>query len=349
MTSKETPKMTKSAIITLVFTLIAQPAMADVSFDSPGKADLKGLIADIDVPAAAAAAPVSYRAGNKIIFGEDDRVEYFQAPEGFREAADSVVSLWRSHQLKREHPDQPYSLAMSNYGESFNLCPGVRFAEQSIGAFCSGALVGEDLVLTAGHCIKDETVCKNTKFVFGFGVKGEGEAAPGQVPESDVYGCAEIIKRDWTNYTVSQNGGPQHTTYGDDFALVRLDRKVTGRKPLAVARDGGIKKGDAVMTMGHPSGLPLKISTFATVVKPVGEHARFFVTNLDSFGGNSGGPVFNAATGLIAGVLVRGDADSFLQTFEGCTIFHVKPQNAGAGVSVNKLDKVLELIPELPL
>lgn len=347
MTSKETTKMNIINLITFILTF-AQPAMAAVSFDSAGKGDLKGLIADIDVPAAAAA-PVSYRTGNKIIFGEDDRVEYFQAPEGFREAADSVVSLWKSPFVHREGDSGPYTLALDTYGRQYNLCPGVRFAEQPVGAVCSGALVGEDLVLTAGHCIKDENGCKNTKFVFGFGVKGEGEAAPGRVPESDVYGCAEIIKRDWTNYTVSQNGGPQHTTYGDDFALVRLDRKVTGRKPLAVARDGGIKKGDAVMTMGHPSGLPLKISTYGKVVRPVGEHDRFFLTNLDSFGGNSGGPVFNAATGLIEGVLVRGDADSFLQDFEGCNIFHVKPQNAGVGVSANKLDKVLEFIPELPL
>jgi V8-like Glu-specific endopeptidase len=341
--------MTRSTILALVFTFIAQPALADVSFDSPAKSDLRGLIADVDVPAAADAEPVSYRTGNKIIFGEDDRVEYFQAPAGFREKADSVVSLWKSQFVLREGDSGPYTLALDTYGRRYNLCPGVRFAEQSVGAFCSGALVGEDLVLTAGHCIKDENTCKSTKFVFGFGVKGEGESAAGQVPESDVYGCAEVIKRDWTNFTVSQNGGPQQTVFGDDFALVRLDRKVSGRKPLAVGRDGGVKKGDAVMTMGYPSGLPLKISTYATVVKPVGEHDRFFVTNLDTFGGNSGGPVFNAATGLIEGVLVRGDGDSFLQTFDGCNIFHVKPQNAGAGVSANKLDKVLELIPELPL
>jgi len=341
--------MTKSTILALVFTLIAQPALADVSFDSPARSGLRGHITGIDVLAAGGAEPVSYRTGNKIIFGEDDRVEYYQAPEGFRGTADSVVSLWKSQFVLREGDSGPYTLALDTYGRRYGLCPGVRFAEQSVGAFCSGALVGEDLVLTAGHCIKDENTCKNARFVFGFGVKGEGESAPSHVPESDVYGCAEIVKRDWTNYSVSQNGGQQQTIYGDDFALVRLDRKVAGRKPLAVNRNGGIKKGEAVMTMGHPSGLPLKVSTYATVVKPVAEHDRFFVTNLDSFGGNSGGPVFNAATGLIEGVLVRGDSDSFLQTFDGCNVFHVKPQNAGAGVSANKLDKVLEFIPELPL
>lgn len=348
MTSKETTKMTIFNIITFVLAF-AQPAMAAVSFDSPGKTDVKGLIADIDVPAADTAEPVSYRTGNKIIFGEDDRVEYFQVPEKFRAAADSVVSLWNKDLVYRAEESGPYNLVLDTYGRRYNLCPDVRFAEQSVGAFCSGALVGEDLVLTAGHCIKDARTCANTKFVFGFGIKDHGQAAPGQVPESDVYGCAEIIKRDWTNYTSSHNGGPQVTTYGDDFALIRLDRKVVGRKPVGVSRENAMKKGDAVVTMGHPSGLPLKFSSYGTVVRPVGEHDRFFVTNLDSFGGNSGGPVFNAATGLIEGVLVRGDADSFLQTFEGCTIFHVKPQNAGAGVSANKLDKVLGLIPELPL
>lgn len=292
--------------------------------------------------------PVAYRDGNKVVFGEDDRVEYFQVPEKFKTAADSTVSLWQKGMLALDKETGNYALPEINYGESYKLCPGVKFAEQNIGTFCSGSLVGEDLILTAGHCIKNERVCKDTKFVFGFALSREGGKGPLEVGPENVYNCAEVIKRDWTNYTESHDGGPEETIFGQDYALIRLDRKVIGRRPLRLNRAGGIKKGDAVTAMGHPSGLPLKFSAYAAVVKPVEERKPYFTTNLDIFGGNSGGPAFNARTGLIEGIVVRADGDHFLPTFEGCNIFHVKPQNAGYGVDVNKLEEVLSLIPPLP-
>ena len=52
----------------------------------------------------------------------------------------------------------------------------------------------------------------------------------------------------------------------------------------------------------------------------------FFVCNLDTYGGNSGSPVFNSSTHELEGILVRGETD-FIVTENGCRKSNVCPQN----------------------
>jgi len=58
--------------------------------------------------------------------------------------------------------------------------------------------------------------------------------------------------------------------------------------------------------LGHPTALPLKVD-MGGEVKAVEQTT--FNANTDSFGGNSGSAVLNAATGLIEGILVAGYTD----------------------------------------
>ncbi|MDT8286779.1 MAG: hypothetical protein RQ748_06690, partial [Elusimicrobiales bacterium] len=46
--------------------------------------------------------PSSLKAENKVIYGADDRLDYFEAPAAQRRLADSVVSLWQSWDLVQE-------------------------------------------------------------------------------------------------------------------------------------------------------------------------------------------------------------------------------------------------------
>jgi V8-like Glu-specific endopeptidase len=284
---------------------------------------------------------------NKVIYGEDDRIEYYEVPENLKAAADATVSLWNAENLKLDIPSGTYDLKTENFGDKYKLCPGVKFREQPVGAFCSGTLVGEDLVLTAGHCITDESRCGATAFVFGYAVKAPGEKARTRIDAGEVYACSKIIKRQWQDATLTTNGKAM-TIYGPDFALIQLDRKVTGRKPMSVNRQGGIKKGDSIVATGHPNGLPFKFSSDGSVVKEVEKKSAYFVSNLDVFGGNSGGAVFNLETGLIEGIVVRTADEHFLPSFDGCNIYTIRPQNAGFGIHINKLDPVLSEIPLTP-
>ncbi|PIS47550.1 MAG: serine protease [Elusimicrobia bacterium CG08_land_8_20_14_0_20_51_18] len=292
--------------------------------------------------------PFMLNAQDKSIYGNDDRLDYYQASPAMRQLADSVVSLWPSKQVKLENGE--YKLATVNYGEAVNLCPGETFSEQPIGSFCSGTLVGPDIIMTAGHCITDEAQCADTKFVFGYNIGSEGGKANTSAKLKDLYNCKRIIKRDLDKQPGGIFGigiaiiGALLNKAGPDYALVQLDRPVEGRKPLPVNRNGSIGKGESVFVIGHPVGLPAKITGGGTVRD--NSPKSFFLTDLDTFGGNSGSAVFNARTNLIEGVLVRGGTD-FADTEKGCKVQVRTGQNEGRGEAVTKISKLSKYIPLL--
>ncbi|MCX5784176.1 MAG: serine protease [Elusimicrobia bacterium] len=268
---------------------------------------------------------------DKGIYGRDDRIELFDASPETRRLADSVVSLWQSVDIHYNSADKTFSLETTNFGDDLNLCPGERFREQPRGpGLCSGSLVGGDLIMTAGHCVKDQSACNVLKIVFGFAFKKISLAGdPSEIGVKDVYSCKKIIA---------------HST-GDepDYALIQLDRKVAGHKPLVINRSHNLIAGDKVMVMGHPKSLPLKIAAGGTVrvVSPL----DYFVTDLDTFAGNSGSPVINAATGLIEGILIGGDND-FIQTLSGCATVATYPQNGGGGEFATAVSALESFIPK---
>ena len=71
---------------------------------------------------------------------------------------------------------------------------------------------------------------------------------------------------------------------------------------------GEIQVGEPLCLIGHPWGLPTKVSHTAEVLKNDG--LTWFMANLDSFEGNSGSAVFNELTGEVEGILVRGKPDA---------------------------------------
>jgi V8-like Glu-specific endopeptidase len=276
----------------------------------------------------------------KMIYGEDNRVDYFLMPYQQKELADSVVSLWENSSVKLDSSSNSYKLETENFGKRMNLCPEEPFKEQPIGAFCSGALVADDIVMTAGHCITDENSCKDTKIVFGYMVKKANSQAITNIPQNEVYSCKAIIKRQQGVESTEGNEGGEGL--GPDYALIKLDRKVTNHKPLAINRNQELKKGQPMYVIGYPVGLPIKLANDAKVRDPQPE--GYFVADLDTFGGNSGSPVFNAKTNLIEGILVRGDTD-FEKTPSGCTVSYKVSQDEGRGEDVTKISVLSKYIP----
>jgi hypothetical protein len=59
--------------------------------------------------------------------------------------------------------------------------------------------------------------------------------------------------------------------------------------------------------IGHPDGLPTKISGGANVRDNTNPNT--FTANLDTFKASSGSPVINARTGLIEGIVTGGEED----------------------------------------
>ncbi|MBS1961436.1 MAG: trypsin-like peptidase domain-containing protein [Bdellovibrionales bacterium] len=266
--------------------------------------------------------------GEKVIYGSDDRLDLYQV-QNSRDVglADSTVALIEAQNLTLNAGK--YAIAAGQFGREFGLCTDEPFFDQPSGAFCSGSLVAPDLIITAGHCIKNAGDCASTKFVFGYAVKKEG-AFPTEAAAANVVGCKEIVAR-------KQEGN------GADYAVIRLDRSITNHAPLAINRANDLKDGDHVGVIGHPSGLPTKVAFGDSLVRTVNKPG-YFMANLDTYGGNSGSAVFNTKTGLIEGILVRGEND-FVYV-NGCRKSNVCPATGCRGEDVTKIAEVAKLIPE---
>ena len=239
----------------------------------------------------------SWRSGPGVIYGDDDRVELFQVQDATIQAvADSTVGLFTTNQFSNGGNFQTRAGVISTlnlnapiYGRQYGLCTDEPYFNQPSGAFCSGFLVGPDLVATAGHCIEDSK-CGETAFAFGFHMQNESTPTL-KFPASEVYRCKKVVARELTSR--------------QDYALVQLDRQVPNHRPLNLARRTP-QANEPLYVIGHPAGLPKKIAGGSNVRRL---ENGYFTANTDTYGGNSGSAVFSGQTHEVLGILVRGEND----------------------------------------
>lgn len=158
--------------------------------------------------------------------------------------------------------------------------------------------------------------------------------------------------RDWcTPITVINNEeiyrgaeliGRELVANGADWSLVRIDRPVTNHRIARIRRSGKISDNQRVHVIGHPVGLPTKFAGGASVRS--NQPDAFFVANLDTFGGNSGSPVFNSETHEVEGILVRGETDFASQG--NCTVSLVCPSSGCRGEDCTRTTEFQQLVPE---
>ncbi len=265
------------------------------------------------------------KVNSNVIYGSDGRLDLYQVTDDrLKRLADSTVALVKNSELATLNGS--VTVVGKNFGADFNLCATEKFREQNTAAFCSGSLVGPDIILTAGHCIEVAEDCQNTSFIFGFAVKAAG-LLPKSVPAQEVYRCKEIIK------TV-------RTHNGADFALIRIDRAVFNHAILPVRPVGDVNPSASLVVIGHPVGLPTKVTTGGTVRSIAS--AEHFSANLDTYGGNSGSAVINLETGLIEGVLVRGEQD--FQSAGSCNVSKTCAEGSCRGEDVTKISVIRPFI-----
>ncbi|MFN8791240.1 MAG: trypsin-like serine peptidase [Bdellovibrionales bacterium] len=223
-----------------------------------------------------------------VIYGEDNRRDLYEVQNSaLVQVSRSTAAMIEAKALTTQNG--LVQIKTVTYGEEYQLCSEERFWQQPTAAMCSGFLVGENLLATAGHCLS-QMDCADWAFVFNFAM-GSNPGSPSTVRQEDVYFCQEVISREYTSK--------------QDYVLVRLDRAVTGVQPLRLASQPA-QALDPVVVVGHPSGLPTKVTDGAQVRAT---HPEYFVTNLDTYGGNSGSAVFNSSTLEVLGILVRGERD----------------------------------------
>ncbi|MCU0569679.1 MAG: serine protease [Oculatellaceae cyanobacterium Prado106] len=260
----------------------------------------------------------------RVVYGGDSRKDWFQLNGAQKDDADCVVALIFLSNLK-ENDDGTTTIQVENFGQAQNLCAREPFRDQPVGAFCSGFLVAPDIIATAGHCVNMDDV-KTIGFVFGFRMN-DATTAQITLPTSEVYRGVSVIDR-------------KQTATGPDWALVKLDRPVTGHKIVSVRREGKVPDQQAVHVIGHPSGLPLKYADGAHV-RTNGSPAHF-IANLDTYGGNSGSPVFNSDTHQVEGILVRGEND-FVSVGD-CQVSMVCPDTGCRGEDCTRTTEFTHLL-----
>jgi len=276
-------------------------------------------------------------------YGQDSRTELLQhADPRLREMAASVGMFVHSEQVEISGDVvrlDGYTLnEMSEMGwlvpnTNAPICSGELFASQPAPGFCTGFLVEEDLIVTAGHCLQ-KVPCSDSSIMFDFYMESDNGTAA--ISSGNIYRCSEVIAQ----------ATPDQGNQSLDYAIIRLDRP-TDRPTLGYVLEDQLETQTGVAVIGYPSGLPLKIASDAVVTSnETGE--PFFTTNLDTFGSNSGSPVINMETYQVEGILVRGANDYVLSNDQTCVQVNRCPEGGNeicGGENATKMAMVAKLIP----
>jgi hypothetical protein len=299
----------------------------------PPSAGPKALFSIPDDPALAAVdTPTLVKAlrdTQRLVYGVDDRKDYYEIDSaGARVNAESVVAFFDAADIT-DLGNGRSRLGVTPFKTAYRLCDDEMFAKQPCGAFCSGFLVAPDVVASAGHCVDPRYLAHvdRLRFVFGFRMTAKDTAVV-EVPNTEIYSGKEIVHHRLT---------PSQT----DWSLIRLDRAVPNHPVLKLRTAGTIAVNAPVYVIGHPCGLPLKYAPGANV--RANDPQAYFVANLDTYGGNSGSPVFNAAH-EVEGILVRGGTDF---VYKGtCKVSVVVPTSGGRGEDVTRISEPRPFIPK---
>lgn len=283
-------------------------------------------------------------APDRAIYGADNRTEINQVSDPLILKQTKAVALMVRNTRLNSFNQSLYSFSAVSLGHGINLCPGEPYATQPALGECSGFLVAPDTLVTAGHCITGVSDCRQNSWVFNFTSDNNGT-----IKKSDVYKCSSIVK--------TSNISNDKTL--EDYAVIKLDRPVPGVTPLKVRKRGKLRSRSKVYVIGHPDGIPMKVSGSARVLPFVrfnfslGEdfglekHDLYlnrkdvFTSNLDTFAGNSGSPVFNKRTGKVEGILIEGEDDYQFDINQGCNrATRMKNRTFGVGEVVQRITKI---------
>jgi V8-like Glu-specific endopeptidase len=228
----------------------------------------------------------------KVVYGRDNRVDITsQTSPVWTKMSQNVALLVQNKELKRSN--EVFGLSTKTLQQAESLCENERFSDQPTAGFCTGFLIKDNILITAGHCIKDEATCIDTSFVFDFKKDFVASSSTVILPSSTVYSCKEVLFTE--------------TSDEIDVAVIELDRSHLRFEPVSLSSSAATS-GDKLTVLGHPNGLPMKLDAGGKV-RYSNQDLPHFVADLDTFAGSSGSPVFDTSSKGLTGILVKGERD----------------------------------------
>ncbi|WP_426754839.1 trypsin-like serine peptidase [Myxococcus sp. Y35] len=266
-----------------------------------------------------------------VVYGNDDRMDVYEHPDAIlrQYAMQASAVMIDRYDIDDTDPNN-VALASLPLGEAIGLCPGQRFFDDPSPGWCSGTLIDDDLLLTAGHCVTGAADCRDYKWVFNF-YRPNANAVQ-TLTTQDVFSCKEIV----AHHYGTSNGRNL------DYAIIRLDRPAAPRFAPAPIRAGNsaIPTGTNVAVIGSGSGIPLKIDSGGSVRNSRASTLDYFVATTDTFGGNSGSAVYDMTDRTIAGILVRGDDDYVYQN--NCYVVNECSETGCTGEAITYVRPAIE-------
>ena len=321
----------KKLILSITILLVGVSVGSSEEFNIKIKNDL-----DIPLPKIG-----SLKIGEKAIFGDNSMQDYYQVSDELKKLADSTVAFVNKKSLVYDAKTKTYKVAKEIKVSANYVDDKEDFVNQDVLSFCSGAYVGNSYIISAGHCVdtsdKDAFDYYDNVYVV-FGWRYDSDNTPVlSFNEDQVYTIKEVKIREYTSSTSSFNA--LLNSY-EDYSLSVLDRDPVNKKALIVDKNPDINTGKKVFTIGYPLGMAVKIDRPEdSEIKLVGKNT--FQTNIDAFGGNSGGPVFDSNTKKIIGILVTGFGGEFDYELKEDIIFKVKLSTSIDGMNVDSETQTL--------
>ena len=264
-----------------------------------------------------------------IIYGEDNRVEPSSSHDPVvLEANQATATMIRRDRLRLRR-DGDFELTQLDMKKRGDFCASETYAEQASHGTCGGVLISKNIILTAGHCMPEESICRDYVWVFGYEQGSEPWHEARRVRADQVYSCQGVIDQ-LDNGDISSDMFRMmgFTVDHYDYALIQLERPVTCARPAKFADPDLALEGRSVFTISNPFGMLKKLSANARIFAPE-DHKNasefnlsmlvfnsFFITNLDIGPGSSGSPIFDSKSGKIVGLISSGPNSDTERVYE---------------------------------
>ena len=307
------------------------------------------------------------------VYGVDSRFEIANHSHFKKFASGVAMSVSNFFSEKVSENSIRLDFMKSKIEKELKVCSNEKFVQQPTSMpSCTGFLIDEDVLVTAGHCMINtgeisngmNHFCSDFSWIFDYQVDEKGlifgydlnsqlrnekkQNDFGLVPTDKKVGCKKIIYAINKTEKKSNKDGKFFTV--DDYAIIQLDRKFPDRHRFEL-RKTPVSIGTRALMIGFPLGLPAKAVANGKVLKS--PNPRFGRLAITAFDGNSGSPVFDLK-GRIFGVLVKGSQDFAFDKKQNCYRYNKCDFNANkceeddnqedmAGEYVTPISRILEI------